>query len=686
MLSRRQLLEKLSVFSLTGAASQSGAAERNPNATSALSASAANDHADAGTAAVVASFQDLRSYEGAATAIITAGYFAPGDGGGGVFVWRAGEQLDDGGTVVSIKTAERRGSWRRMDASAAMNVRWFGARGNGAFDDTAAFFAAQQAALARKPPVPVYVPPGAYVIRAGGLAQSGGFVAWFGETGASSIVMATSDYFLTLHGKIAGTDVRGLTFLGGKGAFRFTHQGENVAGPQSFADCVFRGYTDCAIGNNAIDHPYLKISRCVFHSANSERAIGVAWGGFVDQLAIENCSFLLNAYHIKIGPRLSGDASITGNDFISFAPGVRKADIWIVPSDSNVNAGPGLAILRNKFGNENTLTGDTRILVANELAAPGSDRLTRGPSTEADPDKAFVDGLSIAENRISGVGMCSAAFMKSYIHHLTRCIVRDNIFDGGPYTHFVEFVDDGAAWVDDYSTGNWRVDLAPRPPGVPAFSSGFSNRPITAIPPETLGASSASDGASGDDADFKMLASEAALIRASAALRKTAEGHFRCNLSNGPLALPLEKVRPGALAWVEITLRSVANTSHPLKFRILRPNGHTALLDFCSAEPNYTSVRAPFLFPGSASEDDWRFDLSSRAVASAQPAEIEIMDLHIYHSKTFIASGHLRTLGSGRWDQKHIVLGNYHLWIDDKQRLRLANSAPTADDDGRIVG
>lgn len=69
-----------------------------------------------------------------------AGYYTPGDGGGGTFYYDEGSSdTDNGGTVIAPTAGS--GRWQRV-YSGKVNVKWFGARGDGATDDTAAIQAA----------------------------------------------------------------------------------------------------------------------------------------------------------------------------------------------------------------------------------------------------------------------------------------------------------------------------------------------------------------------------------------------------------------------------------------------------------------------------------------------------------------------------------------------------------------
>jgi hypothetical protein len=100
---------------------------------------------------------------------LVAGYYAPGDGGGGQFYYdAAASDADNGGTIFAPTAGS--GRWRRV-YSGAVNVRWFGAKGDavinpttkqgsGGTNDTPAFEAAFAASSA------VYVPAGVYRLTA----------------------------------------------------------------------------------------------------------------------------------------------------------------------------------------------------------------------------------------------------------------------------------------------------------------------------------------------------------------------------------------------------------------------------------------------------------------------------------------------------------------------------------------
>ena len=110
----------------------------------------------------VDSIVGLKAYTGQAPdqTVFVRGYYSNGDGGGGTFYWDAAStEADNGGTIIAAD-AGGTGRWKRV-YSGAVNVRWFGAKGDGSTDDTGAIQAAIDYALAYV--VTVYAPRGIYI-------------------------------------------------------------------------------------------------------------------------------------------------------------------------------------------------------------------------------------------------------------------------------------------------------------------------------------------------------------------------------------------------------------------------------------------------------------------------------------------------------------------------------------------
>lgn len=155
-LSRRNLVVNLLGFAAGGLALEalSGCARGKPGAEQVAAIQAA--YSGTGSLWYADSVDELRALwtELGSFAVLT-GYSAPGDGGGGVFYWSA-TGSDDGGTVFAAST---NGYWHRI-YSGAINVRWFGATGDGSTPDEAALTAAEQAASAATPPQALLLPLG----------------------------------------------------------------------------------------------------------------------------------------------------------------------------------------------------------------------------------------------------------------------------------------------------------------------------------------------------------------------------------------------------------------------------------------------------------------------------------------------------------------------------------------------
>jgi len=105
---------------------------------------------------------------------LVLGYYAPGDGGGGLFRYDPNNTSNDDGGIV-IAPTNGQGRWiRQLAASGTINVQEFGARGDGKMmkdpanpneppNDTKAFAAASQA-VANIGGGKLVIPPGTYIV------------------------------------------------------------------------------------------------------------------------------------------------------------------------------------------------------------------------------------------------------------------------------------------------------------------------------------------------------------------------------------------------------------------------------------------------------------------------------------------------------------------------------------------
>ena len=96
------------------------------------------------TTFVISGINDLRRLvpETDGVMVMLTGYYLTGDSGKGLFYWDANETAPDNGGTVIAPTGKDTGRFVRVCESNYVNVKWFGAKGNGTKDDTAAIQAA----------------------------------------------------------------------------------------------------------------------------------------------------------------------------------------------------------------------------------------------------------------------------------------------------------------------------------------------------------------------------------------------------------------------------------------------------------------------------------------------------------------------------------------------------------------
>ena len=290
--------------------------------------------------------------------------------------------------------------------------------------------------------------PGIY--DAGGLTIAGGSIRLVARIPGTVVIrIPEGQYFLTASGHITAITVDGISFVGGKGAFLLTNTGENVTLLHSFTRNLFYNYTECAICNNASDHPYLVARDNVFMGAAGSNTIGIGWGGDGPHL-IEHNQFLRDAYHLALGPGLGGNIKVRDNDFISWGGTATLADIWIKPNNAprsyGVNSGGGSLIEGNKFGNENLPPDSPRILIANENEASGSGRESRKPDLVL--DAGYVSGFHFTHNNFGADSHTRAPVIRSVISEIRNWEWRGNSFGGGSYSAIVQFPASRAAKAD----------------------------------------------------------------------------------------------------------------------------------------------------------------------------------------------------------------------------------------------
>lgn len=171
------------------------------------------------------SISELIGYETAPenTSVNVTGYYAANDGGGGIFNWssttdkstaNSGTIIDPSVSLENQGTGVGNGCWVRQ-YDGAVNVKWFGAKGDGIADDTAAIQAAINMTNA------AYVPSGTYVVSSTLTLQSNTVIK--SESYINTIFdfdgLFASSNFLVYGASTDNVTIEGITIDGGLTAF-----------------------------------------------------------------------------------------------------------------------------------------------------------------------------------------------------------------------------------------------------------------------------------------------------------------------------------------------------------------------------------------------------------------------------------------------------------------------------------
>lgn len=306
-------------------------------------------------------------------------------------------------TTSSITVDTDSQTWVNQFTRDYVNVRTFGAKGDGVTDDTSAITAAYTASHF------VFFPAGNYLYNGAGLD-----LTYFGMAGVagggSGITLGASSFLFNCTGAQTSLTITDMFFSNGLGVYHSSYTGGNVYSSEfTISDCTFKHFTQCAIGHNAGDWPNWKIQRCFF-IGNSPSAICVALDGLTDHCMVSDCGFG-GTYLVGVKLGAGGNnAKLVNLDMTAGSVGTSNpavSQIWVVPSTTINNAGGGLVIDKIKFGNEGLNPGvDYRIVYADQNTGTGTDFTTYPPALTA-PSSGYIAGhrvLDVALNGSSGGG------------------------------------------------------------------------------------------------------------------------------------------------------------------------------------------------------------------------------------------------------------------------------------------
>jgi len=601
----------------------------------------------------------------------------------------------------------------------------FGARGDGRTDDTDAILRAWATISAqdwRSPPsanrLPFMsirrrildFPPGDYVYSGPGLSLDGGPVRVTGAGSHASRIRLTnpSGWFLDFTGYLDAAAIGDLTVQGGAGAIRFGNGGRTVASAFMIERCRFVDYMVAAITNQGIDQPQLRIRDCQFSCANGAEAIGVALGGLVDAGEIANCDFWQNRYHVVLEAvaKIGGGSyfSIRHNSFLCFRSATeRLADIWLIPKpDDAQNAFEGLEIVGNRFGNENRGSGGRFILVAD---AESPDGRRTGYRHRDQASRGYVQAVRLIGNGVAGAGapFSTSPLIASWTPNLQNLVIRDNHFSGSQPAFMLGYLTDSApdqpsaaqTTLFEHTGGGLmelkRYHLSDRSPGL-------ALDPLALLAGEPQVPEYWTTGA--DDSGFVDLLATRAWAGIEAGPGVAAEELTDAMGGNNAAVLTFRGATDMAAirfdgappvadrpAWVELDICALPARALPgiiisVMDRARRRSWFSRGVSV--VDPSWRRLR--FLW--------WPGDLSGLYLLTIRPIAPDfaagtadrcaIGRPRVYQAREPLPAGHLRTIGSaaGAWNGEHIVLGPWHLWIDEGGVLRIKNGAPGRADDG----
>ncbi|WP_224225129.1 hypothetical protein [Raoultella planticola] len=619
----------------------------------------------------------------------------------------------------------------------------FGAVGDGYHDDTAAFnewweclmemtykrrgVESDETALPfmlQKGPT-LNIENGTFIYNGPGLNITDADVFTFNASGESSLatkILLPDDVYLfdfdknPVHAHLAN-----LTIHGGLGAVRYKSKQRSTNSIHLFENLRLSRYKECGISNNAIDMPYFRVSGSMFYGDPSKQTVGICVSGYAAGGFIRDCVFSDNLYGIKLavgknGTESNGPATpylIQYNDF--YRTGNRGAinedtgeferfasyDIWMEPGVTSNNAGRGIKLSQNKFGQENLISPDTHILIADAVLS-GSGAGLNGDRAHVETQSAgFVSGVRFDGNDVNSN---SAGYIAPFIRTFTPNVGNfrfSDLYDNDMPSRIIEFADgitqsqignlgrtnvfdasmclalqkgvepkllsnmnDVFRLIDplNYYVGHPQSTLVP----VGAQQDGFEL--LYSGPTSTIGLSNASRSSLNN--------SYGGIFEAAEITMNTDEGRAVATISGG-LA--------GRKHWIDFDIRrGSSNPVGSVVMEVMDPTGVTILfrrIILVDTITRWQKVVLPYI-PNVNGDIVVRF--RSNVYVAGAATNFVIGNLNVYRNETPVNTGHNSGLRM-QWDLQHAVKGARHEWYDNTGNLRAKNGAPTSVTDGVII-
>lgn len=566
--------------------------------------------------------------------------------------------------------------------------------------------------LATKGPV-LEFPAGVYNYNGSGLnltTNQSFILQWIGHGSQNTrINIKSGSYLFDMDYNPVGFDIQGIHFQGGKGAVRFKSISSNNVRFLRFENNVISNYTECGFQHNSQDFPYLKIKSNLFIAAKDEQTIGVAISGYSAGSTISDNAFQNNRYQLKLSTKeIAGSGNDRGpavpinihtNDFFrNYARVDDSYAIWLVPNtETSNNAGRGIVFAFNKMGNENLGINDAHVLVAREDV--GNYVGDKHHSTTL--LSGYINGVCFIKNNINSSN--KIPFIKTFTGLLSNWSVND-IYDNGNPSIFCSY-DSQVTSFDLHSTSNI-VTLEQDIAGEKLTEFVLTNVPGTWVCHDPLGYAfgnegitpyyTGGDGQAGfvdllgaiDTSTMAKLGSapptSSALNNAIGEVNEAMQVTFNAPTVDGSrlaATLSASSLIAGQPVWIDFDLKKGSiNPADNIMIQVV--SGQTVLYRRLLTTPsNWSKCR--FRWTPITTQTDLAFHVYCPSQDSTH-STVALGRMRIYHSQEPTASGYLQARNSA-WNRSHLILGNYHLWVDATGALRIKNGAPTSATDGATV-
>ncbi|EEU9338305.1 hypothetical protein IO983_000154 [Escherichia coli] len=457
--------------------------------------------------------------------------------------------------------------------------------------------------------------------------------------------------------------------------------------------------------------PYFRVSGSMFYGDPTKQTVGVCVSGYAAGGFIRDSVFSDNRYGIKLAVgknsvESNGPATpylIQCNDFYRTGNrgGSASYDIWIEPGVTSNNAGRGIKLSQNKFGQENLKSPDTHILIA-DAAVSGSGLGLNGDRAHVETQSAgFVSGVRFDGNDVNSN---SAGYIAPFIRTFTPNVGNfrfSDLYDNDMPSRIIEF----AGGITQSQIGNLgrtnvfdaSMCLALQKGVEPKLLSNMNDvfRLIDPLNYYVGHPQSTLVPVGGQQDDFELLysgpTSTIGLSNASrSSLNNSYGGIFEAaeitmNTDEGRAVASISGGLAGRKHWIDFDIRrGSSNPVGSVVMEVMDPTGVTILfrrIILVDTITRWQKVVLPYI-PNVNGDIIVRF--RSNVYVAGSATNFVIGNLNVYRNETPVNTGHNSGLRM-QWDLQHAVKGARHEWYDNAGNLRAKNGAPTSATDGVII-